>query len=362
MTACRRSGPAYQMLNVIKYLDSSVFEPILITIYDEEVSSILADYMPYVSAHYFVKTSKRQIIFGHDKALRRKLEELKPDIVHTVGVFPDYAVSRIGKYKQVHTLRNYVYADYPMKFGKLRGTILAKLQLYAAKRSNKTIVCSESLSKIYEEKLNMSFDFIRNGIDLDKYSVPNEQEKNIIRNKLNLPLNAFIFIYAGSFIKRKNVKFLLENYVKAFGTDKRTCLLLCGYGSDWDELKEKYSFNQAIDFRGDVNNISEFLKASDAYVSCSKSEGLPNGVLEAMAAGLPVVLSDIPQHKEIYEADNSVGYLYKQEDSADLISKLMLIYGGKTAAMGRKAYEVVQQKFNAQDMSCKYQKVYRDIL
>lgn len=362
MTSCKRLGPTQQTLNIIKNLDQSAFKPILITINDEEAGSRMADYLPYVSAHYLVKTGKTEIVLGQDVNLRRKLEELKPDIIHTVGVFPDYAISQIGKYMQVHTLRNYVYDDYPAKFGKVKGTILAKLQLSAMKKSDKAIACSESLSKIYKEKLGMQFDFIRNGVDVDQYMAATTDEKEKIRERLSLPAEAFIFVYTGQFIERKNIPFLLEKYVKAFGTDSYAYFLLLGEGSELEPLKEQYKGYKRIDFRGNVSNVNEYLKACDVYVSTSKSEGLPNGVLEAMATGVPVVLSDIDQHKEIYEVDAGIGYLYRQGDGADLVEKLKLMYGDKSAEAGRVAYEVARKSFSAPKMSQQYQAVYREIV
>ena len=362
MTSCKKLGPTQQTLNIIKNLDQSVFDPILITINDEEADSRMADYLPFVSAHYLVKTGKKEIITGQDGALKKKLEELKPDIIHTVGVFPDYAVSQIGKYKQVHTLRNYVYDDYPAKFGKVKGTILAKLQISAMKKSDRAIACSESLSKIYKEKLNMTFDFIRNGVDVDQYTAATANEKRAIREKMGLPSDAFIFVYTGQFIERKNIPFLLENYVKAFGNDNHAYFLLLGGGPELEPLKEKYKGYKRIDFRGNVNNVNEYLKACDVYVSTSKSEGLPNGVLEAMATGVPVILSDIDQHKEIYEVDDGIGYLYKQGDGADLIEKLKMIYGEKAVEAGKVAYEVAHKSFSAPKMSQQYQAVYREIV
>ena len=361
MTSCKRKGPTKQTLYIIKNLDHSVFDPILITIYDEDPSSCMVDYLPYVSSHYLVKTSKQAIILGRYNELKRKLEELKPDIIHSVGVFPDYAISRIGKYKQVHTLRNYIWDDYPAQFGKIRGAILAWLQLSAMKRSTKAIACSSSLSKIYMERLGMKFDFIRNGVDVNQYVSATDDEKRVIREKLGLPADSFIFVCMCSFIMRKNMPFLLENYAKAFGTDERTYLLLLGDGPELRSLEKKYKDNPRIDFRGKVKIVSDFLKASDAYVSTSKSEGLPNSVMEAMAAGLPVVLSDIEQHREFFEANDRIGYLYRQGDSADLIEKLRLIRGGKAAEAGRVAYEVVRENFNAEKMSLQYQEVYKKI-
>ena len=362
MTACKKCGPTQQTLNIIKNLDPEEFEPILITLYDEEVDSRMVDYLPYVIAHYLVKTGKKSIILGQDGALRKKLEELQPDLIHTVGVFPDYAVSQIAKYKQIHTLRNYVYDDYPAKFGKVKGTILAKMQLSAMKKSDKTVACSESLTKIYKEKLHQSYDFIRNGVDIEQYTMPDESEKMAIRKELGLPENAFIWVYTGQFIERKNIPFLLENYVKKFGNDERSYILLLGGGPELKALSEKYASDLRIDFRGSVSNVNYYLKACDVYVSTSKSEGLPNGVLEAMATGLPVVLSDIEQHKEIFEVDDKIGFLYRQDDGEDLGRKLEQLYHSDVKVAGKEAYISAHENFSSIKMSKKYQMIYKSIV
>lgn len=124
MTSCRKSGPTQVVMNILKYLDRSIFEPILVTIYDETSTSQIADFLPYISAHYLVKTGKKDVILGHDSALRKKLEELNPDVIHSTGAFPYYAISRISPQKQIITLHSYMYADYLTRFGKIICAIL----------------------------------------------------------------------------------------------------------------------------------------------------------------------------------------------------------------------------------------------
>ena len=362
LTSCKKCGPTQQTLNIIKYLDSERFEPILITMYDEQVDSRMADYLPYVSAHYLIKTGKKSILFGKDDRLRMKLAELQPDIIHTVGVFPDYAVSQIGKYKQIHTLRNYMYDDYPAKFGKLRGEILAKLQLSAMKKSNITITCSESLSRIYKEKMHLSYDFIRNGVDIEQYAIPTEEEKKRMRRKLGLPNDAFIWCFTGQFIQRKYIPFLLSNYVTSFGKDKHSYLLMLGGGPLLQPLANEYKEYEAIDFRGNVSNVNEYLKACDAYISTSQSEGLPNGVLEAMATGLPVILSNIVQHQEIFSVNKEIGFLYRQNDAVDFVNSLKKLYNGNVKNAGMAAYHSAHENFSAKKMSERYQEVYQSMV
>ena len=359
MTACKKSGPVQQMLNIIKNLDRNEFEPHLVTLYSEpEEDSQLGKYRPYVE-HHFAPSGKLALVTGRDAALRKVLEEIKPDVIHSLGVFPDFAVSRMKQWKQIITLRNFVYEDYPAKFGKIQGNILAKLHLYAMKHTEKTVTCSESLAKIYKEKLGLKYDFVRNGVDIEEYVAPTASEKVAIRKELGLPEDAFIFVYTGQMIERKNVGFLLETFCKQYKDDK-VLLLMLGGGALLEGYQEQYGSVINIDFRGSVSNVNHYLKACDAYVSTSKSEGLPNGVLEAMATGLPVVLSDIEQHLEIYNVDNGIGSVYHQGDVDELGKRLKEIIAC-AEDMGKVAYETAHQYFSAAGMSKQYQELYKQI-
>ena len=120
-----------------------------------------------------------------------------------------------------------------------------------------------------------------------------------------MPLGKVIYVYSGGFIDRKNQREAITAF-KAMKKDANAVLLLLGDGTNFEALKDEFSKNTNILFRGKVSNVNEYLHASDVYLATSKSEGLPNGVLEAMACGLPVLLSDIPQHMEVLEADLSV--------------------------------------------------------
>lgn len=358
LPSCKKMGPTQQMLNIITNLDKEKFDPVLMTIYPEveDGTSQLSKFTSIVK-HIYVPTSKLDVILGKCKLLENALEKLNPDVIHSLGVFPDYAVSRMKKYQQIITLRNYVWDDYPAKFGKARGTVLAELHLYAMKHTAMTVACSESLSKIYKEKLNLNYGFIRNGVDVACYTKPTLDEKIALREKLQIPQKAFVFVYSGQIIDRKNQRFLLEVFSKTFKNDE-VYLLLLGDGSDYETLYSKYGSIANVDFRGNVTNVNEYLKACDAYVSTSKSEGMPNGVLEAMATGLPVILSDIEQHKEVFDADGKIGYLYEQENQQDLADKMRKLLGQDLYVIGEYAYRSAHENFNAK-INCKqYENLY----
>ena len=100
---------------------------------------------------------------------------------------------------------------------------------------------------------------------------------------------------------------------------------------------------QNIFLPGLVHNVADYLRAADLFVSASHAEGMPNAVLEALAASLPVILSDIPAHREVLENCSEAGWLFAPSDptasraSALIKQSLMFNTTGRTTA-GRATF------------------------
>ncbi len=107
-----------------------------------------------------------------------------------------------------------------------------------------------------------------------------------------------------------------------------------------------------IRFLGNVRNIVEYLQISDCFISASLAEGLPNTVLEAMACGLPTILSNIPPHKELC----SDSACFFEVHNVVELSKMINCF--KDCDNSPK--ELVGKQFSAQLMSEKYQKLYKE--
>lgn len=360
VTACKKSGPIEQMLSIFTYIDRECFNPILVTLYDEPTdgTSQLQRYLDIGVKHVQVPLSKKDIMLGNTKALKSKLDSLDVDIVHALGVFPDFALSRMQYPGHVTTLRNFIYEDYPVKFGKIIGTIMAKMHLYAMKRTAQTWTCSKSLARKYREELKLEFPYIQNGVNVSNFTRPTKEQKEDMREKLNLPKDKVILVYAGQFVARKDQKFLLELFSEQVEL-KDYVLLLLGDGADFAGLKEQYGELSNVIMTGSVNNVNEYLQASDIYIASSKSEGLPNGVLEAMAVGLPVILSDIEQHKEVYDANHKIGVLYQIGNKKDCLKKILALDANEQIICSDEAYKCAHEQFSAERMSTQYQNEYK---
>ena len=360
ITSCRKCGPINQTLNIVSNLDKRIFKAFLVSLYEETNDSMLPQFLSYVK-HFCVHESKGNIIFGSLNNLKKCLSEINLNVVHSLGVFPAYAMHRIKIYPHIMTLRNEMWKDYIMAFGRLRGWILCRLQQSAMDDARAVIACSKTLSLAYKTKMYQTYNFIRNGVDLSKYKKIQENEKQSLRELLHIPKESFVYAYSGNLCDRKNQRFLLQTFTKVFA-DRSVILMLLGNGKDFATLKQSFRNHINVLFTGQVANVSEYLRAADAYVSTSKAEGMPNGVLEAMASGLPVVLSDIPQHMEIMEMDHRIGFSYRQGSSADLALKMKQMVEGDYVAMGKQAYSLAHKAFDAKKMSEQYQVVYKKIV
>ena len=362
-TSCKRSGPVQIMYNLISNLDLAEYEPVLITLYDEvEGESDLDRFISLGVKHYRVPLGKKDIMLGRTDALKSLLQDLHPAIIHSMGVFPDYAVSGMGFDCQVITLHNYMHQDYLAKFGAARGIVLEKLQMHAVKKAAKVWTCSKSLADIYREKNNLEFDFIRNGVDVSRYRKPGDSyEKVAMRERFGLPQNRKIFVYAGQFIERKDQDFLLSVF-SSYDALRDTVLLLLGAGPDFELMKERYEGVENVIFTGNVPNVEDYLLASDYYISSSHSEGLPTSVLEAMSCGLPVILSDIPQHLEILEIAPGAGCAYALGEQEECVRAVAAMLQKDREESSELAYRCVHEELSASVMSRRYQEEYEKVI
>lgn len=203
-----------------------------------------------------------------------------------------------------------------------------------------------------EEKI----DIIYNGVDLAKIEKEVEERKSDLIKEFNLDPKDFLIANVGRLTEQKGHRYLLEalSILKnKFDKFNKFKVLIVGKGDLEKELKTKVQAlgleNQII-FTGFRNDIYNILAASDFLVHTALWEGCPNTILEAMAAGTPIVAADIPSVKEIL-INEDVGYLAENKNAEDIADKILkMIDNSKRNQFSRNAKNLVTNKFTQKIM------------
>ena len=275
------------------------------------------------------------------------------DILHTHGFIPDIVCSRVKKSKKIATIHNNMQEDYTSTYGNVKGLIYTKVHMFYLKKVDKIIYCSkssfDSALKLYEYET-----YIRNGIDLEYKIVKNH---NISRERLNIPGDAIIFIFVGRLNNRKRVEKLIRKFVE--NHKENEYLIVLGEGEKFDECLRK-SDNHVL-MLGFVNEVLNYLKISDIYISISESEGFSLSIIEALGNGLGLLLSDIPSHKEVFEINKNIylGEIVKDDNFEEMLNKIRK----NIKQIDKNAIIEFQKKYlSGNSMTSKYEKEYEDIL
>ena len=139
-----------------------------------------------------------------------------------------------------------------------------------------------------------------------------------------------------------------------------------GGGPRLDELKalaHRRGVGAQVHFLGHRDDVPAILAASDIFALASRSEAFPNGVIEAMAAGLPVVATAVGGIPELIDHQRN-GVLVRPDDPAALSAALRHLIARPlhAAALGRAARQSVEARFSFDRMVSSFENLYLDLL
>jgi glycosyltransferase involved in cell wall biosynthesis len=352
-----RTGPTQQLLYLISHLDRSLFDPHVVTLSPEPTDSLKPKFIEIGIKLHSLELSRIAGLFLALFRLKRFLRILKPDIIHSQGLRADWLSSQLNNTIRIATQRNNPFSDYPSLMGQIPGWLAAHLH-YRALRRLKVVTCSESISQV-NQRFSLTDTIIRNGVDTTDFSPLAQTEvTKHQRSELNLPVDGQLFIYTGPAINRKNIPYLICTFGEK--ADRNDYLVILGTGPLLEHLRKIAGDKPNIIFRGGVDNVPQYLQVADWLVSASLDEGLPNSVLEALATGVPVLLSDIPPHREILALSPDSGGLFDVNDPDSLCNLICML--ARSSDMRKNARALAANHFNCESMSARYQTLYHQQL
>ena len=353
------SGPTNQLYNLIYHLSPNLFETTLVTLSPEPPLSSWNKFQSLRLKMHSLGLSRVSGVILNKVRLHRLLNAVRPDIIHSQGIRSDYLNSRLNQFpNRVATQRNNPLIDYPLLYGKISGQLMANFHLRLLKHIPQVITCSQSISET-NNQLGLRSRFISNGIRYTPNHGESERnEKLALRIELGLPASGMLFVWAGPVIPRK----MPETAISAFNslpTNNDIYLCLLGDGPlQASCVRDTRSKN--VIFRGHVNNVGDYLNAADGFISTSLSEGMPNSVLESLAYGVPVILSDIAPHQEILSYSNKAGILYPLRDAKKLAEVIQ--NSNFTKIHSDAARSIITKHLNSKTMSTNYQNLYFSLM
>ena len=186
------------------------------------------------------------------------------------------------------------------------------------------------------------------GIDLHQY----QPGKNLqFREKLGWA-EKFVILSNRSWEKLYGVEILAKAFVAAARSEPDLRLILLGTGSQEFEIKKIFEEAGMIDrvyFGGLVaqKNLPDYHHTADLYLSASYSDGSSVSLLEALACGLPVLVSDIPGNQEWIDQDKN-GWLFETGNVENLKNTILEIYKNKSQLplIGQEARKTAEKKAN----------------
>jgi glycosyltransferase involved in cell wall biosynthesis len=207
---------------------------------------------------------------------------------------------------------------------------------------------------------------IPNGIDTSRFQ-PNPMVRQAVREQLGCAPDAFVWLTVGRLEPVKNHLGLLSAFREVAAVHPNARLLIAGQGSLQAATEQRIvelGLADRVRLLGLRRDIPDLLNAADAFVLPSLWEGMPLTLLEASAAALPIVATDVGGNSEVV-LDGKTGYLVPPQEAKALTQamlRVMLLSENDRIAMGLAGRAHVVQNFDLERVVDRWEALYRELL
>ena len=240
---------------------------------------------------------------------------------------------------------------------------------WTALLNDKAIAVCELARRIEIQRTKVPSDrvvTVYNGLDVRRFSLVNPSSVVQIRHSLGVRSGALLLGAVGRLSPEKDYANLLAAMAKVQKHVPTARLFIVGDGELRERLEiqaQSLGLSDVVTFTGIRDDVPEILAALDIFVLSSRREGLPLAVLEAMAAGLPVVATVVGGVPEVV-VDGVTGFLVPPLNPVALAEALLSLLQdpARCKAMGRAGYKRVKQCFSMEQMTRQIESLYEELL
>ncbi len=295
------------------------------------------------------------------RRLAARIRELEPDIVHAHIANQFAAAARRCGVPWVLTAHGVRHREMALRTGllnRIRGWVVRREEFSLMRAARHLISISPFITDVFSGELTADVVHIDNPVDEAFFEARRSPEAGRI-------------LYVGRLIPRKDIKTLLHAFADARDACPGLRLRLAGegisglepsgYPAELMRIIAERDLAQSVEFLGQLDDsalIGEYEKCSLMVVS-SVLETAPMVILQAMAAGVPVVSTDVGGIRYLIQ-DGESGFLVPARDHAALASRMTSIVSdaGLARNMGERSREIAAQRFRAPDIAARTRDVY----
>lgn len=352
----RAAGPTNQAFNLMTGLAKIGVNAWIVTLYEEQEDSW---YERFVAAkvNVYQLHADHKHLFSAVRKLEKFIIDNKISILHSSGMSADF-VNRLIKADvvKVNTIRQEFGA---LAEGKnyITKLITRLITISNHRAMDVRVACSKSLQGHLNNYSKLNYECVENGVDVEKYDMVDINQKNAIREKLGISKDSIVFLSVGVLYTRKQTLLMAKTFLNS--NIPNAVLLVVGDGVEMDNLKLLAKMNPQIILVGKVIDPLQYYHCADIFVSASLAEGLPNTVMEAMACGLPCILSDIGPHKEILEYEPNAGAMFCTGDYQKLEREFKKSQNWDLKMKSECAHRLVYENLSKYCTAKKYNYLYK---
>ena len=324
---------------------------------------------------YKIDSMKREISFKDDIVsvvkLYKLIHKIKPDIVFThtakAGAVGRFAAKLTGVPVILHTFHGHTFEHY---FLPLKTSFYIFVERILARMSTRIIAISPSQVHDLAEKYNIAppnkFRMIPIAVDISRF-------QNIKRDKsysksVGIPEDSFIIGMIARLVPIKNIPLIFKVMHILHTSGHKVHLLLVGDGEPeyhqyLETMCRDMGLKDYVHFTGWDLDVEHIYASMDLFVLTSLNEGTPVTILEAMAANIPVVSTDVGGVKDIL-LDNRNGLLCKSNDEKDMAEKILKIMNDKDlrTKVVKNGAEFVEQYYDYTRMVSNIDQLYTELI
>lgn len=258
--------------------------------------------------------------------LKRIVEKEKINYIHCNTPVGGFYGRLVGKNKVVEKV---IYQAHGFHFfeggSNFKNLLFKTIEKFLARSTDVIITINEQdyqqAKRFKMRNKNKTYKVSGVGINLEKYS-DRKKTRKLYEKEFNLLSGDRVCISMGDLIKRKNYGVAIRAIKEC--NDSSIHYFICGDGPELQKLQkmsEDLGLWNQIHFLGYRDDVDSLLSMSDLFLFTSYQEGLPRSLMEAMAAGLPCVVSDIRGNQDLI-VNGEGGFLVEVDNSEEISAKL----------------------------------------